>query len=996
MAGTQVEMEQVSDLPLERGLRFNRGVSTACDGHVPSVTRMPADCGLRGRRHERDVLERVVARVRAGQSPMLVVRGDQGIGKTALLEYLVDYASGCQLARAAGIESETDLRFAGLHQLCAPFLGRLGRLPRPQRNALSAVFGCHDDACPDRLLVGLAVISLLSEVAKEQPLVCVVDDLHWIDRASVHALAFLARHLEAESIAIVFGVRRSTKIDDLAGLPELVVPALADDDARVLLESALPGPLDERVLDRIVAEAHGNPRTLLELPRGLTAGQLAGGLGLLDAPVRSGPFEQSLRRRLTRVPALTRQLLLLAAAEPLSDPALVWRAAGLLGIGAEAAGPGAVAGFVEPGGQLRFRHPLARATVYRAASPRDRQNVHRALAEATDPGTDPERLAWHRARATAGLDEDAAAALERTAGRARARSGPAAAAAFLKLAAELTPDPARRAQRALAAARAQRRIGACEVARRLLSMAQAESLDELGRASAALLDAQLVADSGRRRDAAAMLMSAARRLESLDLTLAHETYRDAFSAALATGRLSRDPVLLEIAEAARSAPAALQPPGAGDRLLNGIATLVSRGHAAAAPMLRPAVKAFVAHELADGEEFRWLPLACRVAHELGDDRSLAALSTKLIESARNAGALTILPLGLVSAVVLGTVSGDLAGARSMAEEADALAAVGAGRSAPYGSLAVAAWEGREADVERLLLSFSQEMAARGEGEWSTAGELASAVLYNGLGHYQDALVAAERASQQHHELGWSTWSMPELIEAAVRCGSPECARAYVGRLSQIASASGSDWWLGIAARSHALLSEGDAAELLYLEAIERLGRTRVRAELARSHLLYGEWLRRQQRRVDARRQLRIAHEMLSTMGAAAFAERARRELLATGETVRKRTDETRDDLTPQEAQIARLAGEGRTNPEIGAELFISPRTVEWHLRKVFSKLGIGSRKELREALPRSANWASPLGNPSPPGPGGLGQQAGRRGAHALGLAGTGRSLAANG
>jgi len=498
----------------------------------------------------------------------------------------------------------------------------------------------------------------------------------------------------------------------------------------------------------------------------------------------------------------------------------------------------------------------------------------------------------------------------------------------------------------------------------------AEPVDKVGRARAALLEAQIAADCGRWRDAAPMLLSAARRLESVDLTLARETYRDAFSTALAAGRLAGSPGIPEIVDAVRSAPAALQPPGAGDRLLNGIANLVSQGHAAGAPLLAPALRALGAHDLGDGdgegdgdgdgEEFRWLPLACRVAHELGDDGSLLTLSTKLIESARNAGALSVLPLGLISALTLGALSGDLAHARSMAEEADAIGAAGAGRSAPYGSLVVAALEGREADVELLLVTFADEMAVRGEGEWSTAAEWASAVLCNGLGRYHDALIAAERAIEQQHELGWSTWSMPELIEAAVRSGSPERARPVIRRLSQIAGASGSDWSLGVAARSHALLAEGDAAELLYLEAIERLGRTRVRAELARSHLLYGEWLRRQHRRVDARSQLRIAHEMLTTMGIAAFAERARRELLATGETVRKRTDEARDDLTPQEAQIAQLAGEGRTNPEIGAELFISPRTVEWHLRKVFVKLGIASRRELREAATRSGTWVPPL------------------------------------
>lgn len=958
MGGTQVDAEHVRDLLLDQESGFGRAVSTLPDHGRPVAA--ATDHKLRGRRKERDVLEGIVAGVRAGRSSTLVVRGDQGIGKSALLDYLVDCASGCQIARAAGVESETDLMFAGLHQLCAPFLDRVGRLARPQRDAINAAFGCHDHARPDRFLVGLAVLTLLSDVARKQPLVCVVDDFHWIDRASAHAVAFVVRHLEAESVAFVLGVRRSTEIEDLGGLPELVVPALADDDARVLLESVLPGRLDERILDRVVAEAHGNPRILLELPRGLTAAELSGGLGLLDASAPLSRLEKRLRRRLSRLPRATRLLLLLAAAEPVFDPVVVWRAAERLGIGAHAAGPGEALGLVEPGGQVRFRHPLARSTVYRSASPAERQTVHEALAEATDPNTDPERRAWHRAQATAGLNEDAAAGLERSLSRAQARGGPAAGAAFLKLAAELTPDPARRAQRMLAAAQAQRLVGAPKAARRLLSMAHTEALDELDRARAALLDAQLLADLGHARDAVPMLVGAARRLESLDLTLALEAYRDACSAALATGRLAGNSGMPELAEAARSALTGLETPGASHRLLHGIANLLSHGHDVGAPMLKAALEAFHAHDLAEGERFRWLPLACRVAYELGDDTSLLTLSNALVQSARNAGALSVLPLGLVSAGVLATVSGDLAQARSMAAEEEALAAAADGRLAPYGALAVAAWEGREAEVERLILTASHEVTMRGEGEWSTAGEWAKAVVYNGLGRYHDALVMAERASQQQGELGWATWSLPELVEAAVRSGAPERAQLFIGRLSQIASASGSDWSLGIAARSHALLSDGDAAELLYLEAIERLGRTRVRAELARSHLLYGEWLRRQHRRVDARGQLRIAHELLATMGAAAFAERARRELLATGETVRKRTDETRDDLTPQEAEIARLAGEGRTNPEIGAELFLSPRTVEWHLRKVFSKLGIGSRKELREALPRSGSRAAAL------------------------------------
>jgi len=906
--------------------------------------------GLRGRRSECEALDRLVADLRMGQSQVLVLRGEAGVGKTALLEYLLERASGCCVARTAGVESEMELAFAGLHQLCAPFLDRLERLPGPQRDALSTAFNLRDGDTPDRFAVGLAVLSLLSEVAGERPLVCVVDDAHWLDRASAQALTFVARHLAAQSATVVFAVRESGEEQDLTGLAELVVRGLADGDARALLESAVTGPLDERVRDRIVAEAQGNPLALLDLARGLTPEELAGGFALPGAPAPSSRIEESFRRRLTPLPRQTRLLLLVAAAEPFWDPVLVWRAADQLGVTVEAAAAAASAGLIEFGGQVRFRHPLARSAVYRAASPEERQSAHRALAEVIDPDVDPDRRAWHRAHATPGLDEGVAAELERSAGRDRVRGGLAAAAAFCERAAELTPEPARRAGRALAAAQAKHQAGAPDAALRLLAMAQAGPLDELGWARAELLRAQLAADPGCGRDAPALLLKAAKRLEPLHLGLARDAYRDAFGAALNVGRPAIRGRMLEVAAAARALPSAPQP-HAPDLLLNGLAVLAAEGYAAGAPILGQALTAFRAGDVRSEEGLRWLPLACRVSHDVWDDESWYLLSARLIELARGAGALAVLPVALRLGAGIQLLAGEFAAATSIAAEAAAVGRATGNPVAPYGRLMLAAWKGREAETSQLIAATTTQMVARGEGQWLTAAHWATAVLSNGLCRYDEALAAAEQGSEYPDELGLAAWPAVELIEAAARTGQPERAIGALDRLSATTSAAGTDWALGIEARSRALLSDGASAERLYREAIERLGRTRVRVELARAHLLYGEWLRRESRRVDAREQLRAAHQMLTAMGIEGFAERARRELLSTGETMRKYTAETAADLTAQEAQIARLAGDGHTNPEIGVQLFISARTVEWHLRKVFSKLGVSSRKELRRMLP---------------------------------------------
>ena len=906
--------------------------------------------GLRGRRRECEVIDDLLATVRTGESRVLVLRGEAGTGKTALLEHLAGSATGFRVARAVGVESEMELAYAGLHQLCAPFAERIERLPGPQRDALGTAFGLRSGDAPNRFLVGLAVLGLLSDVAEENPLLWMVDDTQWLDEASSQALAFVARRLAAESVAMVVAMRDPAREHKFVGFDELIVRGLGERDARALLESVLTGPLDERVRDRLVAETRGNPLALLELPRGLTPAEMAGGFGLPYASSLTTRIEESFRRRLAPLAPSTRMLLLVASAEPAGDPVPVWQALAALGV--EPAARVAAADLVEFGGQVRFRHPLVRSAVYRAASPEERQRAHRALADATDPEVDPDRRAWHRAHATPGPDADVAAELERSAGRAQGRGGLAAAAAFLERAAELTPEPARRARRALAAAQSKQRAGAPDAALRLLAVAEAGPLDELDQARAQLLHAQVTFAVTRGGDAPQLLLEAAKRLEPLDGALARETYLDAFAAALFADQLARGSGVREIAEAVLAADwseSSQGSPDPCDLLLEGIAVVTIEGYAAGARILKRAVRAFRDEQVSDEDALRWLWLACRAARALGDDAGWDELTERQVRLAREAGELSLLPIALAERFSVQLFLGDLVAAAALVVETEAVTEATGSHLAPQGAIALAAWRGDEAEATALIDAQRREVVRRGEGLWLVATEWASAVLFNGLGRYEDALAVAEQAVGHPHELGVSTWVPTELIEAAARSGHPERAAGPLRRLQEISSAAGTDWALGVEARSRALLSEGAVAESLYRDAIARLGRTRVRPALARAHLLYGEWLRRENRRVDAREQLRIAHGMYAEIGMNGFAERARRERMATGETVRKRSPETRDSLTAQEAQIARLAAEGCTNPEIGAQLFISPRTVEWHLRKVFTKLGISSRKELPAA-----------------------------------------------
>jgi DNA-binding CsgD family transcriptional regulator len=890
----------------------------------------------------------VVAAVRDGESRTLLLWGEAGVGKTALLEYLVDAASQLQVVRASGVEAEMELAFASLHQLCAPMFDRLGLLPSPQRRALEVAFGLSEGTAPDRFLVGLGVLTLLSEVAEERPLLCVVDDAQWLDHASGRTLAFVARRLLAEPMGLVFAAREIP--EELEGVPQFEVPGLADEDARALLASEVAFPLDPRVREQIVAESRGNPLALLELPRGMSAAELAVGFGFLGTHTLSGRIEESFKRRLVRLPQEARRFLLVAAAEPLGDPLLVWSAAERLGIGTAAAAAGQEDGLVSLGERVTFRHPLVRFAVYRSAAVQDRQGVHLALAEATDREADPDRRAWHLAAAAAGPDEQVALELERSAGRAQARGGLAAAAAFLQRAVALTGDPARRVDRALAAAEASLQAGVFETAHGLLAAAETGPLNEYQRARLDLLRAQAAYSESRGSEAPALLLRAAKSLAPLDARLARETYLDAWSSALFAGSLATDGSLPDVSREALAAPrpAAAQRPS--DLLLEGFALAFTDGRAAGAPVLQRAATAFAGGDASVEEVLRWGWLATAAAVMVWDYETCLAVATRGVQLAREAGALTVLAVSanvMAQAVVLG---GGLDRAALLVAEADSVTEATGTLVAPYGALVLAGMQGRAGTTSDLIDATIEKSTAGGQGTAVQYARWARSVLLNGLGRYPEALAAAQEASDDTRELFVSVWAASEMLESATRCDEPELARDALARVVEATDVATTDWALGISARSRALLSEGEVAERLYGEAIERLGRTRLRPELARAHLLFGEWLRRENRRVDARAQLRAAHDLFTAIGMEAFAERARGELLATGEKVRKRTVETRDELTPQERQIARLARDGLSNPEIGARLFLSRRTVEWHLRKVFSKLGISSRKELRGAL----------------------------------------------
>jgi DNA-binding CsgD family transcriptional regulator len=911
----------------------------------PEISRAPSPVSspggeLLGRERQRAALERLLEAARGGHGGVLVAHGEPGVGKTALLDYAAEVGRELRVLQTVGVEGEMELPYAALQQLCSPILDRSERLSDPQRDALGVAFGLRAGQAPNPFLVGLAALGLLSEASEERPLLCLVDDAQWLDRASARALAFVARRLLAEKIAFVFAARELG--DTLAGLPELRVEPLGRRDARTLLESVLPAPVDEHVLERIVLETHGNPLALLELPRGMTPVQLAGGFGLPAVPL-SASIEESFTRRLAKLPGEARRLLLIAAADPTGDPAVVWRAARQVGIPESIAETVDAEDLLELGVRVVFRHPLVRSAVYRAAGLKERRVIHRALAQATDPEIDPDRRAWHCAQAASMPDENVAAELERSAGRAQARGGLAAVAAFLERAAALTPAPAHRAQRLLAAACANRDAGAPETALELLAGVEAGLLDELGRARVELLRGQIASEQWRGGEAGRLLLSAARLLEPLDPELARETYLEALA-----GAMSSDVEVLggaaAVAKAARAAPTGGAPARTVDVLLDAFAIRLTDGYAAAAPRLAQALELLLAD--ASNEHVGGLSVSSSrdgniVALEMWDEEALHLLAARQVRVARDAGALVHLQFALSFLARSHMLAGELTAATVMIDEARLIAEATGNPALVNAPMILAAWRGREAQASELIEATSEEAAAR---RW-TSNNYARSVLYNGLGRHDAARDAAWEAMQPD-PIGYGAYLLPELAEAASRTGDRALLEFALEWLSERTGAISSAWATGIEARVRALLSEGEVAERLYGESIAHLSGPRVGLELARTHLLYGEWLRRERRRLDARKHLRTALEAFTGMGAEAFAGRAERELLATGERARKRTVDTLDQLTPQEEQVARLAAKGATNREIAAQLFISPSTVEYHLRKAFRKLDVKSRTQL--------------------------------------------------
>jgi DNA-binding CsgD family transcriptional regulator len=921
--------------------------------------------GLRGRGSECATLGRLLSTVQSGTSQVLVLRGEAGVGKTALLQHASDIADGFRCIRVTGVECEMELAYAGLQQLCAPMLHHLDELPKPQREALDVAFGRGVGPTPDRFLVGLAVLSLMALATSDQPLICLVDDVQWLDQVSVQTLAFVARRFLAEPVALLFAARDSGA-EALAGLPELTITGLSNVDARELLDSVVLGRVDERVRDRIVAETRGIPLALLEVPRSVSAAELAGGFWNIGGARSSvGQVEESYIHRLQSLPPDTQLLLFVAAAEPVGDAALFLRAAANLGLPVDVLAPAEAAGFIELGPRMHFRHPLMRSAAYRAANLNQRRAVHRALAEATDPRHDPDRRAWHAANAASGPDDAVAADLVQSADRAQSRGGIAAAAAFLERATALTSDSALRAGRALAAAQAKRDAAAPAAAYELLAVAELGPLTDLQRAQVDRLRAQMEfarsrgggAGAAQLSDVVPKLLAAAKHLEALDDGLARETYLEALAAAMYAGRLGAPGAPVRVAEAAGAALGAQQNLCRPiDLLLSGVTSRITTG--GGTDPMRTALELMRSQaQDGDGQALRWMSLGLAIVQEsalceVWDDVAYRELATAAVRQAREAGALAVLPPALAYRAGVHVLAGEFAMAATLIEEAASITAATDYAPLRYHSLSLAAFRGIPGEAIGLIEAAAAEARASGEGRLLSVTGLLSAVLHNGLSRYSEAFAAA-RDCCEYDDLGFHGWGLFELTEAAIRIGDKETAARAVQRLADRAGSSGTDWGLGALANARALVADDEHADGLYSEAIERLERTAIAIHLARAHLCYGEWLRRMNRRVAAREHLGAAYEMFHRMGAEAFAERARRELVAAGRKVRKEPVSSGDELTAQEDQIARLAGEGLTNQEIGAQLFISTHTVEWHLRKVFVKLGVTSRRQLRKIFPAS-------------------------------------------
>lgn len=912
--------------------------------------------GLIGRERETRQLAALVDGFRAGQSRTLVLRGEPGIGKTALLDEVALLANGCTILRAAGVQAEMELAFAGLHQLLTPILGQLDDLPPPQREALSVAFGISGGPTPDRFFIALAVLNMLASASGQAPVLCLIDDEQWLDRTSAKILSFVARRLEADPVALIFASR--TKSDDLSSIPEMLVERLTAPHADAVLDTALSGPIDPQVRAQIVHEADGNPLALLELPRAVDPSELAGGYGFPRAIALSGRIEESFAQRLEALPKPSRRILQLAAADPVGDPALIWRAATLLDLGVDAVRIATESGLIEFGARIQFRHPLARSAAYRSAPLSQRHIIHDALARATDAGRDPDRHAWHRAQACALPDEDVAAELERSAWRAYGRGGFAAAAAFLESAAALTPAPPQRAQRLMAAAGAKRDAGALDAALGLIVAAVALPHDDEQAASMTRLRGQIALDQLRAKDAVQLLQTSAKQFGSLGVSTARVAQLEAIDAAVWIGELEGANGLRAVASAALEPSSAADSPRTIDMLLDAVAARVINGHASAAPKLTAALAHLLESDADNGTDMGWLwlmrsKMSALLASEVWDFDAWHSFAVRQTQSAREIGALLYLQFAASYLAWTLIQRGDFGAAEMLFSEDRLLAEATGNPPLPYMPILLAAWRGEEAETNDLIQRDIEPIKAAKLGLAVNFIWHAKSVLFNGLAQHKDALTYARRVFDTDH-MGLASFAAAELAEAAARTDDTATLRAVLDWMTHRAASCPTDWALGMEARIHALL--GQDADDWHQRSIEHLSRAGLRTEAGRAYLLYGEWLRRAGRRIDARLQLRTAQEILDSIGMAGFADRARRELLATGEKVRRRSVEAASAaLTSQELHVAVLARDGLSNIDIGTRLFISPRTAQYHLGKVFTKLGIHSRGELSHVLDKGGH-----------------------------------------
>jgi DNA-binding CsgD family transcriptional regulator len=900
----------------------------------------------------------MLAGVQGGAGSTLVVRGQAGIGKTALLDWTADQAAGMLVARVVGAESETHLGFAGLHQMLVPVLDGLAQLPEPQRDALSAAFGLVAGTAPDRFLIGLATLTLLTEAAVRSPVLCVIDDAQWLDHASLEVMSFVARRLLADRVGMVFAVGDGNQHASLLdGLPELIIGALPEHEAIELLAATADLPLDPQVGKRIVAETAGNPLALREFGTELTAAEASGAVPLAEPLRFSGRLEELYRSRVQALPPAAQQLLAVIAADQAGEPGRIWAAAARLGIDPEAAAAPALDRLVSWTPGIRFRHPLMRSAAYYAVSAPVQWRVHGALAAVTDPATDPDRRAWHLAAAARGPDEEVAAELERSADRARSRGGWASGAAFLERAAGLTPDAARRAGRLLDAAEARFMAGEAAVVHELLRVAVPGLVDPVARAKARRLEGLTLHAAGEPAAAATVLLDAADMFAPNDGRLARDTLLDALVADYFS--VPSGPARARALHRASPLPPVRQGPSSlADLLLDGFAATGEQRYEAGIALLRQATTPLRSNQPLPDDLLRvFLPMSM-AASLLLDDSAWHELEDRWVGELRGRGALAALLVALTSLAYNQVQEGRFADAEATVAEGRALSEA-TGFRAHLGlfacaDLAIMAWRGDPAARSRGA-QLLDDLTSAGHGLGAHLARTALCQLEVGLGNYDEA---ARIALEGGHLEAIGT--VVDMVEAGWRSGHAEAAGTALDRFAPLAIASGTPAALGWLDLCRALAADAEHAEAHYQRATRLLRGSRHVPMLARAHLLYGEWLRRQRRRRDARDQLGTAFEMLDSMGMAAFAARARAELRATGEHARPRGPQGREVLTPQEEQIARLVAEHLTNREIAARLFISASTVEYHLAKVFRKLSVTSRTELARMLRKPGGSDGPL------------------------------------